>query len=112
MPGGMRLTLASGERVWRPMGLTDVPGGACMAGLYAFLFGVGFFLSERSDWLRAAALGSMLIGLCCVYLCQVRSVLVMAVVCSVVLLGVLMQRRDMARVLRLGAVLATVFFLS
>src|SRR5262249_40811749 len=61
MAEGMKITLANGERVWRPMGLTDAPGGACMAGLYAFLFGIGFFLGERSQWLRAAALGSMLV---------------------------------------------------
>ncbi len=31
----LKITLASGEEVWRPMGLNGIPGGAAIAGLYA-----------------------------------------------------------------------------
>src|SRR5262249_15004643 len=93
---GLKVTLASGERVFRPMGLTDVPGGAAPAGMYAVLFGLGFFLGSRGT-LRAAAVGGMVVGLFCIYLSQVRSVLVMTGVCVAGLAAVLLVRREWGR---------------
>ncbi|HET6763466.1 MAG TPA: hypothetical protein VFH27_07330, partial [Longimicrobiaceae bacterium] len=34
----LKLVTSSGERVFRPMGLTDMPGGAAISGLYSVLF--------------------------------------------------------------------------
>src|ERR1700730_12301125 len=43
---------AHGETVYRPMGLTDTPGGASAAGFYTVLFAAAFFLLERRRWVR------------------------------------------------------------
>jgi hypothetical protein len=79
----LMITLASGERVPRPMGLTDQPGGAAMAGFYALLLGVGIALRERNQVLRVACMGSAAVGLFCIYLSQVRSVLIFSGICLV-----------------------------
>jgi hypothetical protein len=111
MADGLKVRLASGVEVWRPMGLTDSPGGACTAGLYAFLFGLGFLLNARGG-LRAAGLASMLMGVFCIYLCQVRSVLVMALVCGIVLAVVLSQRGDVSRTLIIAVGVPMVFVVT
>jgi hypothetical protein len=56
------ITLANGAQVYRPMGLTDQPGGAATAGFYALLLGVGIALREGNQILRIACMGSAAIG--------------------------------------------------
>jgi hypothetical protein len=97
----LKITLANGEKVLRPMGLTDSPGGAAAAGLYAALFGLGFFINERGWLIRLASVGSMGIGLFCIYLSQVRSILVMVAICVVVFGAVLLHRGERQRLLAL-----------
>ncbi len=109
---GLRIQLANGERVWRPMGLTDVPGGAATAGLYASLFGAGFLLSGGTPRTRILAAGSMAVGLFCIYLSQVRSVLVMAGVGFFVLLFALVRRGEVGRFVGLAAAGACVIVTS
>ena len=89
---GLEIQLASGERVFRPMGLTDSPGGAAGAGLYALLFGLGALLSEKPAFrgARLVAVGGMVAGLMCLYLCQIRSLVIMAGVCTLTLFAVLL----------------------
>lgn len=88
----LMITLANGIQTYRPMGLTDTPGGAAMAGFYAILLGTGIALYERNLGLRIACIGSAVIGLFCIYLSQVRSILVFALVCLMVLAGVLARQ--------------------
>ncbi len=85
------------------MGLTDTPGGAAIAGLYALLFGTGMFLSTNPPFrgARLVAVTSMLSGLMCLYLCQVRSLLVMGAVCVLALLVILLLTGRIARLFRL-----------
>src|ERR687885_654448 len=71
----LTIQLANGLLVPRPMGLTDTPGGAAMAGFYALLLSVGIALRERNPILRLACMGSAAVGLFCIYLSQVRSIL-------------------------------------
>ena len=85
----LQITLSSGERIFRPMGLTDTPGGAATAGFYAVLFGLACLLTFRRAWLRALCVGSMLVGMMCLYLCQVRVVLVMTGICVVAFLAMI-----------------------
>jgi hypothetical protein len=89
---GLEIELASGVRVFRPMGLTDSPGGAAFAGLYAVLLGTGMLLTPKRPFkgARILAVGGMVAGLICLYLCQVRSLLVMTGVCEVTLLILLL----------------------
>jgi hypothetical protein len=99
--GTLYITTASGARVLRPMGLTDQPGGAAMAGYYAALFGLGFYLSASNKLIRAAGVASMAAGLLCLYLSQVRSVLVMLGVSIVGLLFLLASHGRVGRLVNL-----------
>ncbi|MCP3103083.1 hypothetical protein LZ198_29810 [Myxococcus sp. K15C18031901] len=72
---------ASGARVLRPMGLTDMPGGAATGAFYSVLLGSGFLLSSRKGLARGLSAGGILVGLLSLYLCQVRSIALMLVIC-------------------------------
>jgi hypothetical protein len=90
------------------MGLTDVPGGAAMAGLYAFVFGLGFLIAARSPLKMVLGTAGMVAGLFCILLSQVRSILVMAGIIAVVLVAVLLATRRYAAAARVAAVVAVV----
>jgi hypothetical protein len=77
---------AHGETVYRPMGLTDTPGGASAAGFYTVLFAAAFFLLERRRWMRIVCAAAMLVGMAAIYLAQVRVMLVMEAVCMLAFL--------------------------
>jgi hypothetical protein len=79
----LKIILANGESIFRPQGLTDVPGGAATAGNYAMLLSAGIAAYRNNIFLRLACLGSASAGLFCIYLSQVRSVLVMSIICLV-----------------------------
>jgi hypothetical protein len=98
----LKITTAPGQRVFRPMGLTDVPGGAAVSGLYAVLLGVGFFLTRRTPGVLAASLGSIVLGAACLYLSQVRSLAVMTGISLLAVGGVLVWRKDIKRLSMLG----------
>lgn len=102
----LKITNASGQKVFRPMGLTDVPGGASISGLYAVLFGVGFFLTRRNPVMVGAALASIGLGVTCLYLSQVRALMVMTGISLVAVGAVLVWRRDVRRIALLGTVVA------
>jgi hypothetical protein len=103
----LKVTLANGERIFRPMGLTDIPGGAAGAGMYTVLFGMSLLLKENG-WFRLAGVGGMVIGLFCIYLSQTRSILIMTGVCALSMAALLAVRCDWNRLITLGAVLAVV----
>jgi hypothetical protein len=98
MAEAYKIRLASGATVWRPMGLTDLPGGAAGAGLYAVVFGLGFLLHFRSGVLRLVSLGSLTVGLFCLYIAEVRSLLIMAGIAGLALLAILIRRGERQRV--------------
>jgi len=112
----LEIVLASGERVFRPMGLTDSPGGAASAGLYAVLLGTGMLLSPTFRGARPLAVGSMLCGLMCLYLCQIRSLVVMAGVCVITLLALLLISGRISKLVGLlgavGAIIPGAFALA
>jgi hypothetical protein len=91
------ITLANGQQAYRPMGLTDVPGGAANAGLYAFLFGVVIALKHKNPILRILGIASGGLGLFCIYLTQIRSVLLLAAISMVFLAVVLLRTGQIAR---------------
>lgn len=104
----LQIETATGQRVFRPMGLTDIPGGGGVAGFYAGLFGLGFFLIERRFWRRMLAVASMLLGVTCLYLCQVRTLFVLFFCCAVILSGFLAWRGELRRLAVLAVVVAGV----
>ena len=77
----LKIILANGQEVFRPMGLTDVPGGAASAGFFALLFGIVIAIKYRNPFLLIAGAGSGAIGLFCIFLSQVRSMLVSSFIC-------------------------------
>ena len=83
---------AYGEMVYRPMGLTDTPGGAAAAGFFAVLFAAAFFLFERRRWMQIVSAGAMLVGMVAIYLSQVRVMLVMEMVCILAFLTLMSWR--------------------
>ncbi len=95
---GLMITLADGRQVWRPMGLSDSPGGAAVAGSFAALLGLALATTARSLTPRAAALVGAAAGMFCVYICQVRSVLVITAVAMLVYTGLMFARGRLARV--------------
>jgi hypothetical protein len=99
-------------RVFRPMGLTDVPGGASSAGFYSVLLGIGFFLTSKSRVLTAATIASMMGGMMCLYLSQVRALMVTTLVCVVVVTFVLIARGEGRKLGSFGIVLAMLVVLS
>lgn len=101
----LSITTARGERVLRPMGLTDTPGGAAMAGFYAVLFALGFFLLDERMWMKALCVLSMTVGAVALYLAQIRSVLIMAGICTLVFMGMMLWR---GRIAKLGMLVVVV----
>jgi hypothetical protein len=95
---------ASGERVFRPMGLTDLPGGAAMAGFYSVLLGSGFLLSGRRGWGRVLSVAGIVVGLLCLYLTQVRAAAMTLLVCMVAMAGVLALSGRVMRLMKLVGV--------
>ncbi|MFK0729846.1 MAG: hypothetical protein ACFKPT_26650 [Gloeotrichia echinulata GP01] len=106
------ITLANGEQVYRPMGLTDTPGGAATAGFYALLFGVVIALKYKNPILRIAGISSAGVGLFCIYLSQVRSMLVFAAISMVFLAGVLLRTGQIARLVMMTSSVTTLFITS
>jgi hypothetical protein len=82
-----------GQNVFRPMGLTDYPGGACWAGFYAALIGLGLFTLERRISRQAIYSFSMIAGITTIYLSQVRSVFVMLCVSALTFIALCSRRK-------------------
>jgi hypothetical protein len=105
---GLKIELADGSTVWRPMGLSDVPGGAAAAGLNAVVFGLGFLAVSRRWLVRAAGVAGIMVGLFCIYLAQLRVALVIAGIVSVAFAAALVWLRRGADAARLLVVLPVV----
>jgi hypothetical protein len=80
---------ANGERIMRPCGLTDTPGGASPAGMAAAMLGLCWALRPIATWKRLASAGLAFVGVAVIYFTHVRSVLVMLLICLAVLTGLL-----------------------
>ena len=87
--GALQITLANGARIPRPMGLTDTPGGAGIGAAYCVVLAAGLLLDRPRLWLRAVLIAGMGIGCFTLYICQVRSMLVMALI-SLIAMGALL----------------------
>jgi hypothetical protein len=112
---GLQITLANGDRVFRPMGLTDVPGGAGIGAVYTILFSCAFLLDRPRAWFRALLLGSLFLACFTLYLCQVRAFLVILAAGFAAMIGTFIYQRRVGRLFAIavpvGAV-ATAAFLA
>jgi hypothetical protein len=77
---------SAGRIIIRPPGLSDLPGGAAIAGAFTAL--LGFALAMRANQrqvFRAVFFASAAVGVTVVYLTQVRSILLMILGCMLVM---------------------------
>jgi hypothetical protein len=92
---GSKIELTDGSVTLRPMGLTDVPGGAATSGINSTILGVGILLSTKSFRLRILVHLAIAIAFFCIYLTQVRVAIVVLLIvfCVTTLLLMAMGRR-------------------
>lgn len=105
---------AGGERIIRPPGLSDQPGGAAIAGALTVVLGAGLSIAAGSARVRALTLCAVGVGLAAIYLTQVRSLLLMSVG-ALAVMAVLLFRRGQVRVagrvaLSAGVLVIVAFF--
>ncbi len=98
---GLKIVLSNGLSLYRPLGLTDQPGGAALAGFYTVLFGLALFLEGKNKYLARLGLGSTFIGFFCIYMSQVRNLLIATCLCISCLLIILFLSRNYKRALTL-----------
>ncbi len=80
--GALTYIGADGREIIRPPGLSDIPGGAAVSATVSALLGFAFATrAQATPRLRLLFLAFAMIGLTVVYLTQVRSMLVMLVIC-------------------------------
>jgi hypothetical protein len=100
-PEGLKILLANGMSIYRPTGLTDIPGGAASAGFYTVLLGISFFLDGKNKYLSGIGIVSTFIGFFCIYMSQVRNILICTCLCILCLLVALTLSRNFKRALAL-----------
>ena len=100
---GLKIKLDDGRELFRPMGLSDSPGGAGPAGVIAVATGLGFAIGERNVAVRVLAAAGAALGMFCVYISQVRAALVVVVVNMVVFTIVLAVRGRLDRAFGVAA---------
>jgi hypothetical protein len=110
--GALQIVLSSGIRVPRPMGLTDSPGGAGIGGAYCVLLATGLLLDRPRIWLRVLLIAGMCVGCFTLYLCQVRSLLVMVSISLVAMAAPLLVQRKFGRLATFGVPLAATAILG
>jgi hypothetical protein len=109
---GLIIQLDDGTQIFRPMGLTDSPGGAAVSGMYVCLLGMALLLDPRYRWWGLVFAGGMIAGLYCLMLCQLRIFVVALFICTVTFLSVLSYRGEGVRALRLGSWLGAIIVLA
>jgi hypothetical protein len=84
---------ADGREIVRPPGLSDLPGGAAVAGMMAMVLGLALALAGNQRWyVRAACAAAAIVGMTALYLTHVRSLTLVAA--SSVALFALMRIRQ------------------
>ena len=101
---------ADGREIVRPPGLSDMPGGAAVAGMMTMVLGLSLGLGRGERWIvRAACFAAAVAGMTALYLTHVRSLtLVAAASVGVFAFMRLRQGRTMEGGLTLGVGLALV----
>ena len=102
MAEGLKVVLADGTSIYRPMGLTDTPGGAAVSGYITVLTGTGLLLTRAPLWGQTLFAMSIIGGVFCIFVCQVRSTLIITLVCEVAMFVSVAIRGEIKR---LGAMI-------
>jgi hypothetical protein len=70
---------ADGREIVRPPGLSDMPGGAAVAGMMTMILGLSLGLGRGERWVvRGACLAAAVVGMTALYLTHVRSLTLVA----------------------------------
>lgn len=74
------IKLADGRRIYRPMGLTNTPGGASYSGFFIIASSLVLAITAKKNFLlmQIIAILSFLIGFLVMFMCQIRVMLVSA----------------------------------
>jgi hypothetical protein len=95
---------ADGREIIRPPGLSDLPGGAAVAGMMTMVLGLALALGPNERWfVRAVCAAAAVVGMTALYLTHVRSLTLVAAA-SVGLFALMRVRQG--RTLEGGATLA------
>ncbi len=87
--GALSYVGADGQIVVRPPGLSDLPGGAAVSGMAAMVLGVALAAHPgTAKLMRALSLVAAGVGMTTLYLTQVRSLSIMALLSVLVLAGI------------------------
>lgn len=71
---------ADARIIVRPPGLSDLPGGAAISGTISAILGFAFAMrGQQRAITRLAYCGAVIVGITCIYLTQVRSMLLMII---------------------------------
>jgi hypothetical protein len=107
---GLKITLDDGRRIYRPFGLTDTPGGASSSGAFAATVGLALVASNQTVVLRIAGALAAIIGMFCIYMCQIRSTLIVTGLGFVLMASLMYWRGRAAKAtILVSMMLATVF---
>jgi hypothetical protein len=99
----------NGDLIVRPPGLSDLPGGASIAGMTAAILGLAFaFQGGRRFLMHAFCLGSAVVGLTAVYLTQVRSIFLMTMVAMFAFGGIRLRQGRLVQGTWIALVVAAV----
>ena len=108
----LSITLADGSRVFRPMGLTDSPGGAGISGMYTTLLGIALLVQARNKAFMGFIIGAICLGLFCLYICQIRTLFVMAAVAVAVFLVLYARIGQVRSAMIVGTVITILVLVS
>jgi hypothetical protein len=110
---GLLIEVNTGQKVYRPFGLTDTPGGAAVSGSFIVL--IGLFLIRPRGWpWPLLGMASAAVGMFCIYLSHIRSILIVTAVGVLGLIASLGARGKIGRatvVFLAAAVIPTLAFL-
>jgi hypothetical protein len=108
--GALSYAGPDGQPIVRPPGLSDMPGGAAVAGLLAAVLGIAHVSHEGNGKLvRIFSAGAAALGMTTLYLTQVRALTVMAVVGVLVFAAIRLRQ---GHILRGGLIAAGVVVLA
>jgi hypothetical protein len=108
--GSLIYTAADGREVIRPCGLSDNPGQASPAGMVTCLIGLCLATRPMALWKRLMCLGLALAGMDVIYLCQIRTSMVMELVCILTVVGLFLARGHVRQAAMLVVGISVVLF--
>lgn len=93
----LKIQLDDGTSLFRPMGLSDGPGGAGPAGLAAFVTGLALAVTDKVMAIRILGFLGASLGIFCVYISQVRVSLIVAGIDLMVFMAMMALRGKLDR---------------